>query len=77
MNKIKLLSNGEINHKLKKNKKDGYLTYSLNFVHSDLSGFNVCPMAQRLGSGKPNKKLSSCSSVCVGANGFASIHPSV
>ena len=77
MNKIKLLSNGEINHKLKKNKKDGYLTYSLNFAHSDLSGFNVCPMAQRLGSGKPNKKLSSCSSVCVGANGFASIHPSV
>ena len=78
MNKIKLLSNGEINHKLKKNKKDGYLTYSLNFAHSDLSGFNVCPMAQRLGSAEAkNKKLSSCSSVCVGANGFASIHPVV
>lgn len=77
MNKIKLLSNGETNYKLKKNKKDGYLTYSLNFAHSDLSGFNVCPMAQRLGSGKPNNNLSSCSSVCVGANGFASIHSSV
>jgi hypothetical protein len=35
-------------------------------------------MAQRLGSGTAkNKNLSSCSSVCVGANGFASIHPSV
>ena len=80
MNKIKLLSNGEINHKLKKNKKDGYLPYSLNFAQSDLSGFNVCPMAKRLsrsGDGQQNEKLSSCSSVCVGANGFASIHPSV
>lgn len=79
MNKIKLLSNGETNYKLKKNKKDGYLTYSLNFAHSDLSGFNVCPMAQRLSrsGAAQNKKLSSCSSVCVGANGFASIHPSV
>ena len=78
MNKIKLLSDGSVNHKLKKNKKEGYLTYSLNFAHSDLSGFNVCPMAQRLGSGTAkNKNLSSCSSVCVGANGYASIHPNV
>ena len=79
MNRVKLLSNGEINHKIRKNKKLGYLTHSLNFAHSDLSGFNVCPMAQRLSSSRAaqNKKLSSCSSVCVGANGFASIHPSV
>ena len=78
MKNVKLLSNGEINHKMKKNRKMGYLTHSLNFAHSDLSGFNVCPMAQRLGSGTAkNKKLSSCSSVCVGANGFASIHSSV
>jgi hypothetical protein len=79
MKNVKLLSNGEINHKMKKNTKMGYLTHSLNFAHSDLSGFNVCPMAKRLsrsGMGQ-NKNLSSCSSVCVGGNGFASIHPIV
>jgi hypothetical protein len=80
MKNVKLLSDGSVNHKLKKNKKEGYLTYSLNFAHSDLSGFNVCPMAQRLsrsGDGQQNEKLSSCSSVCVGANGYASIHSNV
>ena len=79
MNNLKLLSDGSVNHKLKKNKKEGYLTYSLNFAHSDLSGFNVCPIAKRLSRSveQQSKKLSSCSSCCVGENGFASIYPSV
>ena len=72
-----LLSKGEINHKLKKNSKLGYYTSSLNLAHSDLSGFNVCPMANKLTENEDNKNKSNCSSCCVGYNGFAQIHSSV
>ena len=55
--KYKLLSDGKINHKIKKNIKLGYNTYSLNFAHSDLSGYNVCPIANKLTEqeNNPNK----------------------
>ena len=72
-----LLSNGKINHKIKKNIKLGYNTYSLNFAHSDLSGFNVCPKANKLTEREENKSKSNCSSCCVGFNGFASIYSDV
>ena len=73
----KLLSDGVTNHKIKKNIKEGYNTYSLNFAHSDLSGFNVCPKANKLTEQEQNKNKSNCSSCCVGYNGFASIHSSI
>ena len=72
-----LLSNGKLNHKIKKNIKLGYNTYSLNFAHSDISGYNVCPIANKLTTGENNTNKSNCSSCCVGYNGFASIHNSV
>ena len=73
-----LLSKGETNHKIKKNMlSDTYYTYSLNFAHSDLSGFNVCPKANKLNEQENNAKKSNCSSCCVGFNGFASFQPNV
>ena len=72
-----LLSDGKTNHKIKKNIKENYNTYSLNFAHSDLSGFNVCPKANKLTEQEQNKKKSNCSQCCVGFNGFASIYESV
>ena len=75
--KYNLLSDGKINHKIKKNIKLGYNTYSLNFAHSDLSGFNVCPIANKLTTGENNPNKSNCSSCCVGYNGFASIYNDV
>ena len=66
-----LLSDGKINHKIKKNIKLGYNTYSLNFAHSDLSGFNVCPKANKMTEQENNPKKSNCSSCCVGYNGNA------
>ena len=75
--KYNLLSDGKINHKIKKNIKLGYNTYSLNFAHSDLSGFNVCPIANKLTTGENNTNKSNCSSCCVGYNGFASIYSDV
>ena len=75
--KYKLLSDGKINHKIKKNIKLGYNTYSLNFAHSDLSGYNVCPIANKLTEQENNPNKSNCSTCCVGYNGFASIHNTV
>tara|TARA_R110002074_G_scaffold358523_1_gene530840 strand:+ start:738 stop:1505 length:768 start_codon:yes stop_codon:yes gene_type:complete len=72
-----LLSKPETNFKISKNLKLNYNTFSLNFAHSDISGFNVCPMANKINDNESNPKKSNCSSVCVGANGFASIHNSV
>ena len=73
-----LLSKGETNHKIKKNMKtEEYYTYSLNFAHSDLSGFNVCPKANKLTVNEQNKSKSNCSSCCVGFNGFASFQSNV
>jgi len=72
-----LLSKPETNFKISKNLKLNYNTYSLNHAHSNLSGFNVCPMANKITDNESNSKKSNCSSVCVGYNGFASIHNSV
>lgn len=72
-----LLSDGKTNHKIKKNITENYNTYSLNFAHSDLSGFNVCPKANKLTEQEQNKNKSNCSQCCVGFNGFASIYESV
>ena len=75
--KYKLLSDGKINHKIKKNIKLGYNTYSLNFAHSDLSGYNVCPIANKMTEQENNPNKSDCSFCCVGGNGFASYQPNV
>ena len=76
--KYNLLSDGETNHKIKKNMKtEEYYTYSLNFAHSDLSGFNVCPIANKMTEQENNPNKSDCSSCCVGYNGFASIYSDV
>ena len=74
---MKLLSDPKVNYKIKKNLKKGFYTYSLALAHSDISGYNVCPMANRLRMGENVSKKSTCSSVCVGYNGFAQRFPSV
>ena len=73
----KLLSKPTKNYKANKNIKLGYHTYFLSLAHSDISGYNVCPMANKLKEGEQNNNKSTCSSVCVGANGFAQIFKSV
>ena len=71
---LKLLSAPESNFKLFKNMKLEVLTFSLNFAHSDLSGYNVCPFAKRLlKPSKNDSNLSSCSKPCVGYRGNAQI----
>ena len=74
---MKLLSAPTTNYKANKNIDLGYHTYFLSLAHSDISGYNVCPMANKLKANEQNKNKSSCSSVCVGANGFAQIFKSV
>ena len=74
---MKLLSDPKVNYKIKKNLKKGYYTYSLNFAHSDISGYNVCPMANRITISENANNKSTCSSVCVGYNGFAQRFPNV
>lgn len=75
-----LLSNGVSNTKIKKNIKEGYLTYSLNFAHSNLSGYNVCQKAELL-IGNNDSKFSgskaACSLSCVGGGGLANVYSSV
>ena len=74
---MKLLSKPTTNYKSNKNIKIGYNTYYLSLAHSDLSGYNVCPMANKLKANENNKNKSSCSAVCVGYNGFAGIYKSI
>ena len=75
--RMKLISDPKVNYKIKKNLKKGYYTYSLALAHSDISGYNVCPMANRIQMGEDSTKKSTCSSVCVGYNGFAQRFPKV
>ena len=79
MSKYKLLSKPNTNYKLIKNKKIGVDTWSLSLAHSDISGFNVCPMAKKFNSPSKdqNKNLSDCSSCCVAYNNNAQIFSSV
>tara|TARA_R100001594_G_scaffold85306_1_gene119722 strand:- start:1335 stop:2105 length:771 start_codon:yes stop_codon:yes gene_type:complete len=72
-----LLSKPESNFKISKNLKENYNTYSLNHAHSDISGFNVCAMANRLSKNENNPKKSDCSSVCVGYNGNSQMYSAV
>lgn len=74
---MKLLSKPTTNYKSNKNIDLGYHTYFLSLAHSDISGYNVCPMANKLKAKENNKNKSTCSSVCVGYNGFASIYKNV
>jgi hypothetical protein len=74
---MKLLSKPTTNYKANKNIKLGYHTYFLSLAHSDISGYNVCPMANKLKAKENNKNKSSCSSVCVGYNGYAGIYKSI
>ena len=74
---MKLLSAPTTNYKANKNIDLGYHTYFLSLAHSDISGYNVCPMANKLKAGENNKNKSTCSAVCVGYNGFAKIFKSV
>ena len=72
MSKYKLLSDPITNYKAKKNMKLGVDTYFLSLAHSDTSGYNVCPRANRVTKGEDNPLKSSCSSVCVANNGNGS-----
>ena len=74
---MKLISDPKVNYKIKKNLKKGFYTYSLALAHSDISGYNVCPMANRIQMSENANKKSTCSSVCVGYNGFAQRFPKV
>ena len=74
---IKLLSNPQANYKANKNIKLNNETYFLSFAHSDLSGYNVCPMANKLKANENNPKKSNCSQVCVGYNGNANRFKSI
>ena len=65
----KLLSNPLQNFKAKKNLKLKVHTYYLSLAHSDLSGYNVCPLANKISTKENNKNKSNCSSVCVASNG--------
>jgi len=64
-----LLSPPTYNYKLSKNMKLKNYSFSLALAHSDLSGYNVCPMANRITTGENNPRKSTCSSVCVAKNG--------
>ena len=77
-----LLSPGVYNSKISKNIKKGYLAFSLNLAHSNLSGFNVCPKAEKLINDNssvqdPNKNYAKCSLDCVGQQGLASVYNTV
>tara|TARA_R110002020_G_scaffold72074_2_gene185521 strand:- start:561 stop:1307 length:747 start_codon:yes stop_codon:yes gene_type:complete len=74
---VKLLSNPTTNYKSNKNIKIGYNTYYLSLAHSDISGYNVCAMANKLMAKENNKNKSSCSSVCVAYNGNAQRFPKI
>ena len=73
----KLLSDPLTNYKAKKNKQLQVDTYFLSLAQSDLSGYNVCPMANKIRSKENNPNKSNCSAVCVGSNGNAQVFPKV
>lgn len=74
---IKLLSDPQANYKANKNIKLNNETYFLSFAHSDISGYNVCPMANKLKANENNPNKSNCSKVCVGYNGNANRFKSI
>ena len=64
---MSLLSNPITNYKAKKNQSLGVDTYFLSLAHSNTSGYNVCPLANKIGENDKNKR--NCSLVCVAKNG--------
>ena len=64
---MKLLSNPITNYKAKKNLSLKVDTYFLSLAHSNTSGYNVCPVANKIGENNANK--SNCSLVCLAKNG--------
>ncbi len=74
---FKLLSKPISNYKAKKNIHLKVHTYFLSLAHSDLSGYNVCPMANKLTENEQNKNKSNCSFTCVGYRGGAQMFPKV
>jgi len=62
---MKLLSEASSNAKMAKN--TGAVTAILHLAPSDLSGYNVCPFANRTGENDPRK--SNCSRVCLNEAG--------
>ena len=67
--KYNLISNPIVNYKASKNLDLKVMTYFLSLMPSDLSGYNVCPMANRVLKKENNKNKSDCSLVCVAHNG--------
>ena len=65
-----------VNYKAKKNLQLKVYSWFLSLAPSDISGFNVCPMANKVTQGEDNKRKSACSSVCVAHNGNGS-YPNV
>ena len=74
---MKLLSNPITNYKAKKNLSLKVDTYFLSLAQSDLSGYNVCPMANKAIAKENNPNKSNCSAVCVGGNGKAQQFPKI
>ena len=64
-----LLSPPITNQKAKKNLDLKVHTYFLSLAHSDTSGYNTCPSANRITINEQNPKKSNCSFVCVAKNG--------
>ena len=64
---MSLLSNPITNYKAKKNLSLKVDTYFLSLAHSNTSGYNVCPVANKIGENNANK--SNCSLVCLAKNG--------
>lgn len=67
--KYNLISNPIVNYKASKNLDLKVMTYFLSLMPSDLSGYNVCPMANRVLKKENNQNKSDCSLVCVAHNG--------
>ena len=72
----KLLSPPTVNYKAKKNINLDVHTYFLSLAPSDISGHNVCPVANRVSIQEKNPKKSDCSYNCVAYNGNGN-YPSV
>ena len=66
--KYNLISNPIVNYKASKNLELKVMTYFLSLMPSDLSGYNVCAMANQVTKKENNKNKSDCSLVCVAHN---------
>tara|TARA_Y100001973_G_C5168716_1_gene317728 strand:- start:562 stop:1323 length:762 start_codon:yes stop_codon:yes gene_type:complete len=74
---MKLLSDPKTNYKSNKNQALQVDTYFLSLAQSDLSGYNVCPMANKAIAKENNPNKSNCSAVCVGGTGKAQQFPDI